>query len=166
MRDRMRDHVVAFRDMNLRTLTTIALMVLAATSFWQSAPAVADAGATEMTALQQIAGSDEPRATDGATRRKLDSHLVAAIEKARTGTATGTPTLDPDVQIVEGRALVDIDATVSDDLLADIAAHGQVISAHRDYDSIRALVALPALDSLAARSDVRFIAPAARGTTN
>jgi hypothetical protein len=142
-------------------------MVLGATRFWQSAPAVVDAGATEMTALQQIAGSDEPRATSGATRRKLDSHLVAAIEKARTGTtATGAPTLDPDVKIVEGRALVDIDATVSDDLLAEIAAHGQVISAHRDYDSIRAMVALPALDSLAARSDVRFIAPAAQGTTN
>jgi len=126
----------------------------------EGTPAIPAAAATP---LQQ------EKETRTAAQQKLDSHIVLALKKSRGEPPFDKPTpLDPDLAIgADGRVLVDIKATVSPELLALIASGGgKIINSFASMRAIRALVPLARLESLAARADVQFIAPAAVATTN
>lgn len=100
-------------------------------------------------------------------RQKLDSHLLLAIEKARTGKIEGAPQLEPDVDVVNGRVLVDVTGDVSETLSVRIVElGGQVVSSAAAYHTTRAWMPVLQLEILAQRADVRFVEPAAKGTTN
>jgi Subtilase family/IPT/TIG domain len=93
-------------------------------------------------------------------QRKLDSQLLTAIKLKRgEPMSADVPTLRIDVKTdAQGRALVDLDATVSDDLLKQIKIlGGEVINSFPQFNAIRAQVPLSALETLAARADVKFI---------
>ena len=107
---------------------------------------------------------------DGAQRtpaqEKISSQLLDAITRYRD--ADGAVPRDAGVDVdAEGRALVDIDAAVTDDLLAAILTlGGTVVSSFPQYDAIRARVPLDQLEALAGRPAVRLIRPADKATTN
>jgi hypothetical protein len=98
---------------------------------------------------------------------KLDARLRAAAggpATTRSDAATRTGGLDIDG---DGKVLVDIQASVTADLTTAITRlDGVVISAFPAYNSIRARVLLSQLETLAARSDVKFIRAAEQAITN
>lgn len=114
----------------------------------------------------------EPRGTEAmahdkahrtATEQKLDSHIVGAARAAREK-APASAELEIDAR---GNVHVDVQARVNPGLEAAIVASGGTVEASfPSYGTIRAWIPLSAAETLAARSDVTFIAPAARGTTN
>jgi hypothetical protein len=104
-----------------------------------------------------------------AAQMKLDSHIVLALKKSRGEPPYDKPTsLDPNLVIeADGRVLVDLNATVSNELLARIESDGgKVINSFEAARAIRALVPLQLMEALASRPDIKFIAPAAQATTN
>ena len=104
-----------------------------------------------------------------AAQRKLDSHIVLALKKSRGEAPFDQPTsLDPDLAVeADGRVLVDLDAAVTGALLARIeSTGGKIIASFEASHAIRALVPLAQMEALAGRADVKFISPAAQGTTN
>ena len=116
-----------------------------------------------------IATLENEKENRTAAQQKLDSDLVLALKQHRheppfdqAGAVEPSLTIEPD-----GRVLVDLDATVSAELLAYIKqGGGRVINSFPSARSVRALVPLTQLEDLAARTDVKFISPAALATTN
>jgi hypothetical protein len=109
----------------------------------------------------------DEKATRTAAQKKIDSQLLYALKQKR-GETRGVPSdpikLDLDQK---GRALVDITAIVTAEVLAQIRKlGGESISNDARYHTIRARLALEKLEVLAKRNDVRFIAPAARAMLN
>jgi hypothetical protein len=106
------------------------------------------------------------------TEQKLDSHIVAVIHASRdANSAAETLSRLPDAASLEinrhGQVHVDIQGTVTGGLLSAIGSLGGTIeSTFANYGTIRAWIPLAAAETLASREDVRFIAPAAKGTTN
>lgn len=112
----------------------------------------------------QVDELEADKAARGPAQRKIDSNLlVAARQQAGEPIALQTGVVvDP-----SGRALVDVSAPVTPDLLATIeSVGGTVVAPAPRYDSVRAWVPLAALEGLAARAEVRVIAAAAQATTN
>ena len=98
-----------------------------------------------------------------ATLEKLDAQIVLALEKSRGEPPFDKPTsLEPDIPIKDaGRVLVDMEASVSKELLNQIAlVGGQVINSSETARTLRAMVPLSQLETLAGRVDVKFISPA------
>jgi len=94
---------------------------------------------------------------------------VLALKKSRGESPFDKPTqLDPDLAIeADGRVLVDLNATVSKELLARIESDGgKVINSFEASHAIRALVPLTRMEPLASRADIKFISPAAQATTD
>jgi hypothetical protein len=93
--------------------------------------------------------------------QKIDSQLLQA---ARNPSNSATPSNSPRSAIrieSDGRTLVDIKATVTDALLAQIRSlGGQIISSFPQYHAIRASVPIGRLIELAELPDVNFIRPA------
>ncbi len=111
-------------------------------------------------ALREIRGLEEEKKARTPAQRKMDSNLVYAHKKLLTGAASAAaPHMESMVKVeADGRVLVDISATVSDDLLAFIRKKGgEIISSFAKFKAIRALVPLPAIESIAGRADVRFV---------
>ena len=111
----------------------------------------------------------DEKASRTLAQKKLDSHIVLAIKKSRGEPPFDKPTqLDPDLVVEQdGRVLVDLNAKVTDQLLAVIAHRGGTVLQHfESMRSIRAQVPLSSLEGIAAHSDVTFISPAAQATTN
>jgi len=120
-------------------------------------------------ALQQIRTLHQEKGSRTPAQRKLDSQLVYAARRARgEAIAAGVPTLVPDLKVqTDGKVLVDMNARVSPALLTVITQNGgEVINSFPQYGSIRALVTVDQIESLAARDDVSFIRPADEATTN
>ena len=111
-------------------------------------------------ALAEIRALEQEKAGRTPIQQKLDSSLIYARKKLLTGaTSPAAPHLQTGVTMQTGdRVLVDITATVSGDLLTFIENNGgQVINNFPQYNAIRALIPLRDIESLAARSDVRFV---------
>lgn len=111
-------------------------------------------------ALQQITAFEQEKSTRSALHRKLDSHFVYKIKLDRhefsvPGQADWQPHLNLEA---DGRVLVDIDARVTDNLLAEIQRVGGTVgrSVPR-FHHVRASVPLAALESLAALTNVTYI---------
>ena len=119
-------------------------------------------------AIRQIEASQAEKATRTPAQKKMDSQLVHAARILRGEIIVGVPRLQPFLKLQgDGRVLVDIDATVSEALLAEIkAGGGQVIVSIPALKSIRALISPQLAEGLAGRADVRFVRPAVEATTN
>jgi hypothetical protein len=100
-------------------------------------------------------------------QKKINSQLLYALKQKR-GITKGVPTEPIKIELDrEGRALVDINANVTTEVLAQIRKlGGAVISDDARYHTIRAGLALEKLEALAKRKDVMFIAPAALAMNN
>jgi len=97
---------------------------------------------------------------------KIDSSLLRAMKQASSPRPRG-PNVQPEPVASGGVAVVDIQAEVTERVLARIGElGGSVISSFPKYGAVRAALPLARLCDLAAMSEVRFIRPAERGTTN
>jgi hypothetical protein len=97
--------------------------------------------------------------------KKLDAQIILALKKSRGEPPFDKPTgleLEPDIPIKDaGRALVDVEAPASKELLDQIALlGGQVVSGSATATTVRAMVPLSQLETLAGRADVKSISPA------
>ena len=119
-------------------------------------------------ALQQIAAFEREKSTRSALHRKMDSHFIYQLKADRgefslPGNANWRPQLKFEA---DGRVLVDMDATVTDGLLAEIRrVSGTVVGSVPRFHFIRARVPLAALESLAAQTNVTFIKRAVQART-
>ena len=112
----------------------------------------------------ELSGS-VPRKAATAAEAKLDSRLLAAVDRLRAG-ASRFSVRDALEVDAEGRVLVDIVAEVTTDLLDAIEARGgAVVSQFPQYDAIRAWAPVEAMLPLAERDEVRGIRPADRAVT-
>ena len=94
---------------------------------------------------------------------KLDAQIVLALKQSRGEPPFDKPTsLEPDIPIKDaGRVLVDMEASVSKELLDQVAlVGGQVINGSETATTLRAMVPLSQLETLAGRADVKSISPA------
>jgi len=93
---------------------------------------------------------------------KLDPAIVRALKKSRGELPSEkAAVLDPDIPIRDGpRVLVDIDATVSDELLREIdLAGGQLAPSPDAARVVRVMIPLADVPKLADRADVTFVSP-------
>jgi hypothetical protein len=122
-------------------------------------------------AREQIAALVSEKLARSAAEKKLDSRLIRESEKRRGKLLSGVqvqPRLRSRVAFdTARRTLVDLRASVSDELLARIAdLDGRVVSSFPEHDALRARLSLEAIEALAHLPDVRFIRPAMRPMTN
>ena len=97
------------------------------------------------------------------TLKKLDAQIVLALKQSRGQPPFDQPTsLQPDIPAkIAGRVLVDVKASVSRGLLDQVAlVGGQVVKGSETATTFQAWVPLSQLETLALRSDVKFISPA------
>lgn len=116
-----------------------------------------------------IARLQQEKSVRTAAQQKLDSNIVLALKKSRREPPFDQPTaVQPSLTIrPDGSVLVDLDATVSMELLEHIARlGGQVVNSFAAAQAVRAHVPLGQLEALATRADIKFISPAAAATTN
>ena len=106
--------------------------------------------------------TNDKESLPAATLKKLDAQIVLALKKSRGEPPFDKPTsLQPDIPFQHaGSVLVDMEASVSKELLNQIALVGGVINDSESAASLRAMVPLSQLETLAGRADVKFISPA------
>lgn len=95
-----------------------------------------------------------------AVERKISSQLLQAIkEYSGKKLAEGTQLEPADVHADrKGNLMVDISATVTDELLANIKMlGGQIIFPSKQYNTIRAQVPISSIEKIAAYEVVKFI---------
>ena len=116
---------------------------------------------------QPKADVDDAASRPARSRRKLDSHLLEAIERFRRhnrGASRPGALLSIDR---EGRALVEIRGRIPTNLARKIARiKGTVVSTSLQYRSVVAWVPLRKLEALADEPTVSAIAPAPKSTTS
>jgi uncharacterized repeat protein (TIGR01451 family) len=120
-------------------------------------------------ALRQIQALEQEKISRSAVHRKLDSQFVFRLKQNHGQViAPGVKALQADVKFEpDGRVLVDLDAKVTDNLLAQInAAGGTVINSVANFHAVRALVPLEQLETLAGLPEVKFIRRASKARTN
>ena len=118
--------------------------------------------------IAQLANEKELPATS--TQSKLDSQIVLALKQSRgeapfdgrTALEPGIPITQPDIPIKDGpRVLIDLEATVSEELRTHIGLIGGQLAPSPDATRIiRAMIPLAEVEALAARADITFISPA------
>ncbi len=154
-----------------RLLVTVGLCLVSSRLLAQT-PAAAPGGVPaglSQNAMNEIASLLQEKAGRTPAQQKMDSQLVHALKKNRGEVfAPGAPNVQVDVNMEpDGRVLVDISATVTPELLALIqAGGGTVINSFEQYRSIRALVTLTQLETLAGSTNVTYIGRAARAYNN
>lgn len=116
-----------------------------------------------------LATLEQEKASRNPARQELDSNLVPGLRQGRLEPPFDRPgRLQPTLSVLPGgRVLVDLDATVSTNLLVYIRCiGGEVINHFASARAVQAIVPLKSLEALAARGDVKFISPGALATTN
>lgn len=120
-------------------------------------------------AAEQIKALAEEKASRTPAQKKMDSRLVLALKKSRSEPPFDRhPDLPAGLDVrPDGRVLVDLDATVTPELLKAAALNGgEVVSHFPKMRAVRAFVPLAQTEVLAARDDVRSIAPAEQPVVN
>ena len=121
------------------------------------------------TALAQIQALLSDKAHRTPAQKRLDSNLLAAARIAQgRPVAPGVGALRTQVGVTDlaGRVEVDVDGAVTPALLAAVKTVGGIVeSSFPQYATLRALVPLSQLETLAGRTDVRFIKPAQQAHT-
>ena len=118
---------------------------------------------------RQIAAIEQEKLQRTPTQQKINTQLLLAGSQQRlTSLRRSVPRLQATLRLQnDGRAEVDIDAEVTDELLASIkAAGGDIVNYFPEDRAIRAVLPLAAVESIAAKREVRFIRPAVHGETN
>ena len=101
-------------------------------------------------------------------KSKLDGQLLLALRKSRRQPPFDRPTtLEPQIPVKDGDlVLVDIEGSVSNALLNQVTSGGGSLPASSpSTTTLRAMVPLSQLETLAARSDVKSISPAKLSVT-
>ncbi len=98
----------------------------------------------------------------------MDAQLMYLVKLSRGEIViAGVSQLKPSLRLGQDRVEVNIDATISNDLLDWIAqSGGEVASQVPAQNILRARLPAGSLELLAARSDVRFVASVAEATTD
>jgi hypothetical protein len=111
-------------------------------------------------ALAQIAALIQEKESRSPVEQKIDSQLIYQIKMSHgQAVANNVTALQTDVDVdTQGKAEVDITATVTDTLLVSLQAHGAEIVSAKGA-GIRALVPLDSLESIAALDGVKFVQP-------
>jgi hypothetical protein len=151
-----------------RILPSFPLLLVMAAGAPILSPAAPDPDLSD-NARQEIAAILAEKSTWTPAQEKLESALIHAIKKDRGEPfAPGAPNLRLDFQAApDGRALVDIGATVTPALLTEIQrTGGQVLSSFPSFNAIRALVPLGSLEQLAGKPEVASIRRAAKAHVN
>ncbi|MFL6125732.1 S8 family serine peptidase [Actinophytocola sp.] len=122
----------------------------------------------EQNAKNQIATLQDLKKNLSAAEAKVDTQLVLQQRLAANRTASATvPLLQNGVaKTASGKVLVDIRGTVSDNLLKFLTAKGAAIrSTSTRYGTVRAEVPLTAVNTIAARADVKAVQEAVGAMT-
>ncbi|MFC5104289.1 S8 family serine peptidase [Kibdelosporangium philippinense] len=141
----------------------LSLSIVSPAAAWpdQAGKAAADNAGKQISALQDLKRSQT------AVESKLDTSLVIAkrgTEAAGRGMRAALPALQ--TGITSDRVTVDIRGTASADLLDHLRKVGAGIrTVSERYRSVRAEVPISAMESIAARSDVKFVEPAVGAMT-
>ncbi|MGE0129622.1 MAG: S8 family serine peptidase [Blastocatellales bacterium] len=120
-------------------------------------------------ALRQIEALMREKESRTPEQQKIDSQLLYKLKQKRgEQIAPGVENLATGVQEgADGRVLLDIRAKVTPEVLEAIRqAGGEVISAHEQFDAIRARLSLEALETLAGLKEVKFIREAEEPMTS
>src|ERR1044072_3462966 len=117
-------------------------------------------------ALAQIDALIREKESRTDVQKKIDSQLIYQTKMARgLSVADNVPTIQTDVAVDnQGKATVDITATVTDALVGTLQANGGDILS-RTHNSIRALVPLDSIETIAALDEVKFVQPKQDSTT-
>ncbi|MGO8676282.1 MAG: LamG-like jellyroll fold domain-containing protein [Limisphaerales bacterium] len=141
-----------------------AIVLLGGLPVWGTLPEDLGQGARG-----QIRALLDEKATRTPAQRKMESQLVHAV-KGRRGEpfVAGVPNLEMDVNLEpDGRLRVDIEGTVTPELLSLVAqGGGEVLGSFPRFHALRALVTLEQLEALAASDDVTFVRRAVRARVN
>src|SRR6185295_4955994 len=120
------------------------------------------AAAISQSAWQQIQALLEEKEARTAAQQKIDSQLLYAI-KMRRGEKIANNVRSLSIEVGaddSGLVTVDIAAIVDDQLLNDLKGMGVAVSnVFRQYNSLRAVVSLDHLETIAGFAQVRFIQP-------
>ncbi len=138
-----------------------------ATALAQSQPQLT--ASARQNARQQIQALMADKAHWTKAQQKLDTQLIFHARSKATGVVhTAAPKLRPSLTPeADGRIKVDINATVTPDLLAAIqAAGGTILSSLPGYHFLQAVLPVENLEGIAARTDVVFIRPAQKARQN
>jgi hypothetical protein len=103
-----------------------------------------------------------------AAKSKLDGQLLLALRKSRGEPPFDKPTtLEPQIPIKDGdRVLVDIEGSVSNALVSQVKLGGGALPDNAaSTTTLRAMVPLSQLETLATRPDVKSISPAKLSVT-
>jgi uncharacterized repeat protein (TIGR01451 family) len=120
-------------------------------------------------ALGQIEALMREKESRTPEQKKIDSQLLYKLKQKRgERIAPGVENLGAGVrEAADGSVLLDIRAKVSPEVLEAIRqAGGEVISAHEQFDAIRAKLPLDALETIAGLDEIKFIRPAEEPMTN
>ena len=153
----------------LQSLRIMLLLITAAFSTTvisaeKSTPSTLNAGV-----IEQINMLGAMKAARTPAQRKISSQILFALKQKRgDAQLRSLPKLRIAVEIEpDGMTLVDIKASVSSSLLAEIKGLGGVIiNSFAEYDAIRARLPLDKIETLAANPDIRFISPAMKAMLN
>lgn len=118
---------------------------------------------------RQLVGVKSEKASRTPAQLKMDSQLVYAIREKRNGLAIAeAPNLRAQVKFdAHNKILVDIEGHITPELLTLVdALGGKVVNSHPESNALRTSMTLPALETLAARPEVKFIQPAIVPETN
>jgi len=116
----------------------------------------------DQSAWQQIQALLEEKEARTPAQQKIDSQLLYSIKMRRgESIAKNVRSLSVDVGANDaGFVTVDITATIDDQLLDSLRGMSvEVSNVFREYNSLRAIVALEQLETIASFSQVRFIQP-------
>lgn len=119
-------------------------------------------------AAAQIQSLLAEKASRTSAQRKMDSQLLYAAKMAAgQAIAQGVPTLEVDIPMHEGLAEVVVRGTLTPALEQAIRDLGGSVQRSFDmYSTIDALMPLAAIEKLAGRGDVQFVAPRSRAQLN
>lgn len=119
------------------------------------------------TGTKQVDSLLKEKAARTPVERKIDSQLLQALkERAGQKNATG---LEPAKVNIDnnGNLMVDIDASVTDELLSSIKAlGGKIVYPSKRYSTVRAQVPVSIVEKIAAREEVKFVKPASMPVNN
>ncbi len=118
----------------------------------------------------QISAIQAEKAKRSPAQEKMSSQLLDALKQNTTGSVVSGATslrAQPLTYTSDGDVVVDIKATVSDELISAIQKlGGKIINKFPEYHSVRASMPLENIEKLAKRSDVQHVTQEIKARTN
>ncbi len=153
--------------LTLCTLAAAASGILFSDRIEKATAAAQDSEGISSEAMAQIEALIREKESRTAVQKKIDSQLIYQLKMDRgQAVADNVPTVETDVKVDDqGKAVIDITATVTDSLLAALQAQGAEIIGAKN-NNIRALVRLDDLEAIASLDEVRFLQPKQEAMTS